>query len=419
MSRVTVSMSSLACGLLAVSACVAADTPGDRILIDQSFQAQRVELVSIDPRTIAYRDEYGAVRTLSAGDVLAIISPPSDSGELATGTSLRSPHVLELWDGQRYIGRFSPQASGLIAGDEPVIGWESGPFGAMQISLDRVAMLRLAASSVRPPRDLRDHVVLINGDLMSGFIEHVGDEVVIDADDRAVRIPIARIASVSLGGRAEPAVGQMVWLADGSVVAVRELASRGEGRLFVSLQDSRGAEGDQTQGDVRDPAEVSLAHLLAYSMDGSRLIELAALEPMQQGPVPPRRWSQRVRVEQPNLSILGQGSIHLDGPMRVVWTLPSNSTRIRGMAELPESSWTWGDCILHITAIGADGIETNVLRERLSSQRTAVEFSATLPRGDRHGTQLIVTLDEGEHGPVQDRVVLRGVLVLLDETSPQ
>lgn len=421
MSQVSARVTSLACVWLAGSACISADTPGDRLLISRSFQAQRIEVVSIDARSIAYRDAYGAVRTHDAADVLAIISPPADTatGQLTIGPNRRSPHVLELWDGQRHVGRFAPRASGLIAGDEPVVGWDSTLFGALQISLDRVAMMRLAASSVHPPKDLRDHVVLVNGDLMSGYIEHVGEDVVIDADDRAVRIPIARIATVSLGGRAEPVSGHMIWLADGSVVAVREVASRANGRLMVSLQDSSGAARDQTQGDVRGQAEVSLSDLLALSVDGSRLIELASLDPVEQGPTPPRRWSQPLRVEQPSLSILGQGSIHLDGPMRVVWTLPANSLRVRGTAELPESSWTWGDCVLRITAVGADGAERELLRERMSSQRPLVEFSADLPRGGRQGTRLLVTLDEGEHGPVQDRVVLRGVLVLLDEASPQ
>lgn len=416
---------SIVVGLTAALAQTAAAAPNDRLLVNASLQTKPVEIVSIDPHTIAYRDRHGVMRTEPAEDWIAIVMSPGAAGTSQREGLLplprRSAQILELWDGQRFIGRFAPRASGLLAGDEPVVGWDSALFGPLQVSLDRVAAMRLVASAVTPPADLRDHVVLINGDLLSGFVEQVGDELVMDVDGRPVRVPIARIATVRLAGRAEPAEGRFVWLSDGTAVAAREVASRSDGRVVVSLGEMPRGAPDQTQGDVRGRAEVSMADLLAIASDASRLIELASIEPTEQSPVPPRRWAQPIRVEFPHptaLPVLGQGAIHIDGPMRIVWTLPAGALRLRGTAEMPESSWTWGDCVLIVSAIGEGGAERELLRERINAERPTIEFNVPLPRSSgRPVTRLIVTLDPGEHGPVQDRVILRGAMVLLDASS--
>lgn len=390
------------------------DPSTDRLLLDRGLRARTIQLVGIESDAVRYRDRFGVLRTEPAGDWIAIV--PAPRGDAAIPTPSAGAQVLTLGDGQRFVGTYKPRASGLLGGDEPIVAWESALFGPLQIAIDRVSYIEFVPSRIVPPPDLRDHVVLINGDVISGFVESMGEEVTIDADSRSMKLPIDRIASVTLAGRSEPVAGQVVWLKDGSTVALREVASS-PGGLRVSLREPPRGAPRQTQGDLTPAATVSMSDVLALSRDASRLVELASLTPTDQSPAPGRRWTTPIRVRYPGLHVLGQGEIHIDGPMRITWSLPPHAARIRGVAELPEASRTWGDCVLIVSAVGADGESRELIRERIHGERHTIEFTAALPPASRRGATLIITLDEGAFGPVHDRLILRGALILLDPPS--
>lgn len=112
---------------------------------------------------------------------------------------------------------------------------------------------------------------------------------------------------------------------------------------------------------------------------------------------------------------MGAADIALSGPMQAEWSIPTDTVRIAGWAELPRDCWTWGNCVVVISitpaARSAQG-PTELLRETLSSDHPTVEFNLDLEQSALKDRVLTVAVEAGERGPIQDHVVLHRVLLL-------
>ena len=88
----------------------------------------------------------------------------------------------------------------------------------------------------------------------------------------------------------------------------------------------------------------------------------------------------------------------MPGPMRTTWTLPRGTSRLAITAELPLESRAWGNLDLIVLV---DGVERE--RHTLSAQSPEAHIRLDLASA----RELTLELDEGQFGPVQDRVELR------------
>jgi hypothetical protein len=71
----------------------------------------------------------------------------------------------------------------------------------------------------------------------------------------------------------------------------------------------------------------------------------------------------------------------------------------------------WGDCVLVVDQTGVKGIGGKELaRVRLNGETPEADLNMELLTG---GGPLRMTLDPGENGAIQDRVVLRQPLILV------
>jgi len=113
-------------------------------------------------------------------------------------------------------------------------------------------------------------------------------------------------------------------------------------------------------------------------------------------------------VGDPIGAALGAPDIELPGPMSVTWTLPAGVTRVAGVAELPVSARAWGDC----SVVMFDGAGAQVWTTRLSGDAPSAPFNIDLSGKD--ALTLTVRVEAGANGPIEDRVLLRRVLLLLD-----
>ncbi|MFM7806390.1 MAG: hypothetical protein ACKPEA_00495 [Planctomycetota bacterium] len=124
--------------------------------------------------------------------------------------------MLGIDDGQVIGGGFNVV--------QDALWWRSRAIGAIQVDLERVAWIGPPALAGQPA-PVRDHVSLINGDHVDGFVNAL-------QADRGVEIEtgtggasptrtwydLSKIASIQLAPRPRPATGWRLWLRDGSVI---------------------------------------------------------------------------------------------------------------------------------------------------------------------------------------------------------
>jgi len=115
---------------------------------------------------------------------------------------------------------------------------------------------------------------------------------------------------------------------------------------------------------------------------------------------------------------MGAADIELPGPMLVEWSLPASAARIAGWAELPRECWTWGDCTV-VVSLASAGDQSSagskeLFRETLSSERATAEFNLLIDATTLNARERVLRVEvlPGDRGPIQDRVLLRRVLLL-------
>jgi hypothetical protein len=123
----------------------------------------------------------------------------------------------------------------------------------------------------------------------------------------------------------------------------------------------------------------------------------------------PRRWIPPLKIADTHGSPLGAADIEIPGPMSVEWTLPAGSARLGTTVELPPSARVWGDCELIIEGV-AGSKASQLSKVHLSGSTPSADVSVPLAGAGR----LRMTIDPGPSGPIQDRVVLRRPVVLVD-----
>ena len=387
------------CAALAILACAAAAQPEapapavaaaprpKRILLDLDLRTSVIEPLSIDQRAVVFNDETGRSREVRTNQIAAILplSPDLIGGSESEG-------LLILTDGQRFPGRRAAAPAG-----EDMLGWEHALLGSVAAPLDIVSEARFSlylptGEPVAIEPSLKDQALLTNGDRLVGFIESLADPVVIETEGGDVSLSAARVAGARLANPREPARGIVLWLEDGSVARVDALESDGRGGAAVTLADSQSAR-------------LSLEQIVGVAFDASRLRPLARLEPDGESALADRPLLESLSVTEDfwTPTVLDAPDILLPGPMQVTWTLPQNAVRFGAVAELPRSSWVWGDCEL---VISVD--EQEVLRERLHRGRPSIEFAVPV-----RGRELTIRLEPGAYGPVQDVLILQRALILL------
>ncbi len=89
------------------------------------------------------------------------------------------------------------------------------------------------------------------------------------------------------------------------------------------------------------------------------------------------------------------------------YELPQGTQRLSATATLDIGTSPWGDCEF---IVRIEGIE--VLRQRLSSETPAIAFLIDTP-----GRSLTIEIDPGQYGPINDRVLIRSPLLLVDPAA--
>ncbi|RMH28271.1 MAG: hypothetical protein D6693_04040 [Planctomycetota bacterium] len=366
--------------------------PLDRVLLSDTLAPTRVRLVSISGEAIVYEDERGLRRQATVGGFVGLTPAlPDRPAPARRGRGAPDGGVLELTDGQRLPGAPAP-----TGGEDGAVVWTHPLFGRVGVALDDIARMALRGGPGSPQTPtLDDQLVLVNGDRLVGFVVSLGDPVEFETDGQTVTIPLQRVAEADLANPPAPLAGLVVWLDDGSVLVVTSLETSVDETVRLSLPGGASAE-------------IPLADLRAVVFEAGRLVPLADLTIAEQSPIGERGVFDPVRVltgsGAAGASDLNAPDVELPGPMRAVFELPAGAARLAAVAELPLEALPWGACDLVIEQDGAE-----LLRERLDQDQPRVEFSLAVAPGP-----VVIAVEPGPRGPINDRVALRRPVVLID-----
>lgn len=374
----------------------AQDIAVDRVMLDLAAHRTHIGLLEVNTDSIVYTEASGLVRTARLSDLAAVYAP------LPAPPLDPSAAWIELTDGQRFVGQLAPGGENTDG-----VGWDSPVFGPLHFPLDLVRAIVLDQNAARPTDiGADDTLVLRNGDVLSGFIAHIGPFAEIDSGSRPVRIPIDRVAVAIFSNQPRDRRGLFVWLADGTTARVVSL--RTDGSLVELARQP--THPDTEANAVAPPRHVHMSELLAVVADAAVIIPLASITPDAQPASPDRRWTPPARFGSPLGQPLDAATIELPGPMRIEWLLPPGTHSLIFDALLPEHSRTWGDCEIVVAAHASD-FDRELARVRLFDLQPSVTVIARFPPEAR---RVSITLEPGRFGPAQDRALLRGALLLIE-----
>jgi hypothetical protein len=416
MSRASCRASALALLLLPL-ATAAAQQGVPRVLLDRELNERHVLLVGLDDRHATYMDSAELLRTLPVDRLLAVTSPPGVISAVVPATEKRS--VLELVDGQRIVGSLVTGPGEVSPGEE--VRWSHPQLGAMEFKLDDIRSIALDGSVAwNPGGATGDLVILQNGDRLEGFVEGIGSAVLIDSGGQIRELSMDVIAQVVLANPAQPLRGRAVWLRDGSIIACRAMPAAAAGQIAIVPA----LAGGERPGSESAAATLPLDDVLAVAFAADRLAPLAAMEVVREEPWHGRRWSPPVRRSEPGLALLNAPSLEFPGPVTADWVLPPHAAIFASEAELPRAMWNWGDCILTVSLVGGRGevggegvIE--LFRSRIHPENALVRLHLPLrAAAERLGSEgdlrLRISIDPGNHGPIQDQIILHRPLIVLE-----
>lgn len=385
----------VACGLGPLDGSRSAPQPV--VVLDRSLHATTGELVSLrdGAAVVKVAGKDVTVERPVALVVASLWGPERDwPGLPKEPSSLSGGVTVELTDGSLLRGD-------LLAGKGDGLVLVHKRLGKVEFPLDALSMLTVkegdGGNRDRGARRSADTVLLANGDRLEGFVDSIGPLKEGDGTALAVTIertgektktavPLERVASVTMsggaGGSAKPA--SLIWLAGAGgqerTAAVEFSIEKREARVVRA----KGSLAARVDGGAIDGA----------LLDAGAVVPLASCA---------AKGSIEVGPDQP----LGTRDIALPEPESVSWVLPAGAARISGWAVLPEECRRWGDCDVTVSVVGT---EKPLLAFTLNGATPVAAIDCELPPA-KGAVTLSVVVGEGKHGPVQDRVVLRHVLV--------
>jgi hypothetical protein len=300
------------------------------------------------------------------------------------------PAVLELTDGERFIGQITAE------GDGSKLHWQSFALGRLTVDLERIRMLAFDTQVRVTGTPATDRLLLANGDALEGFVVTIEPSGVTfqPAGGRdALKLATGRVHAVHMANPlVRDAKGHVVWLDDGSRVRVQNLSITGDTLTATPLLGGAGAtlniplervnriDLDSLTGRLTDLADVN------YDVtEGGQVFGLN---------MPPRLDGQ---------------TLWLHAPVTVRYRLPAGTQRLSAklalapVSEAERAYAKWADVDVVLKSEGQ-----TLGRFHLDATRPSMPVNVPL-----HGGTLTLELDPAANGPVMDRVVVQDAVLFV------
>lgn len=381
--------------LLAAAGAAAARTPA-RVLFDD-LRLERTELLGVDEGGVLLGVD-GERTTRVALDKVVAVSVNAPAGLPALPPDRPGAVFVELVDGQRLV--VSPED-----GDDPeTLAGDALGFGACRVPLERVARIARQGAPWRAPTPGEDEALLTNGDRLTGFVERVGREVVIETADGPVAVPLDRVAELRLANPPESPQGAgprtLVTDDSGTTLLARTLRVGADGSVRVLTDPA--AIGVDSRGEDAVAPDRPDARLLGLRRAAGATVRPIGHEPPERvSPTGGRRWAPAPAARPGADPWLMLADVAMPSPAEAVYATPAGADRFacEFRADAPGD---WTDCFVRIHAVDAAGGRTLLGERRLTRAEPSGSLAADLDPGVR---AVALSVDPGEHGAVQDAVV--------------
>lgn len=362
------------------------------------------------------RDAAGRMGQRELGRVGALVStlPPAPVGALDAPEG-EARGVLALPDGQRFPGTLVVERS-----TRERLVWRSAVFGLASAPMSRVASVRFdrpgegavaiedASGGVAP---LADTVVLTNGDRITGFVESIGEDVVVapGGGGEKMRAELGRVSAIVFAAAPEPSRGPLVWLSDGTVARVASIepapadaqgAAVSPGRRPVTLTLPTGASG-----------VASLGAIVALTGGRDRLVALSSAralgERIAQDQWRPAALETRDPSRRGPFEAVGCREVFIPGQRVATFAIPAGARALVGEAGLPERA---GEFAAAEIGVWVDG--RPVWRAAVGSKSRSAGLAVAIPAGAR---ELTVTVSAAGGGAGNALAELRQCVFVMGE----
>lgn len=395
-----------AIALATTCACAFAGSPATTWTIcTDELELIESKIERITQSEIILVDEFGLRESLSTADLFFAFPRSPMMQRLLDEPILESQttHFITLIDGQVVRAIILPDSDPEYVNCTVLAGDQSR--GEAFIPLERIQSIsqdrRLVSMTTND-----DTITTNSGDVLTGFIESIGETTVIDSGTGLVRLQLAQIDSIALANIKEPVVGMYVTTTDGSRImsSVFDIDFRHTLSMGINSQ-SIGLEMDAPATWLFDPDAASAIHIV----HGSQRIEsLAAIEPEIIEPTGNRSWTPTPTVI-PSTTDPVFSAIDLRAPVRVVYRIPSNTSRFACTLNAPINTWT--DCVAKIFSISGSGKPTLLFSSPINAEFPSHDLDLKIRPGVQ---QLEFLIEPGKHGPIQDRVLIEKPRLLIE-----
>ncbi len=334
-------------------------------------------------------------------------SPPPDDAWGGTATTT---------DGQSFTGWLVKQDPISPDDSEPAIIWHHPLLGALTIPLDNLASLTATGTQTDSSNADQDFIVLSNSDTITGFIESINHDIIIEHDNNTSTIPLSSIVSLHLANPQTPPANSRLWLNDGSnFTATITYPNATTLSINPSLSASKTpSESDETNPESRidnTSITLSLDQIIALVPDAKRIVPLSSQLVQSYQPVEPLFWSAPPAI---HTDLQPFSRIDLPGPIDVRWTLPPGTLNLFTTIDLAPADRDWGNCQAQFFVQRADQW---LLLHTLSLSADQPEHQITLDlAGDAQfpPTALRIRILPGKFGPIKDRPRLLSPLLIIN-----
>lgn len=377
---------------------------GGWTICTRDLQLRETLIEQANERELTLINAYGIRSVLPMDQVLFIVKSEGEDDSIPADQLVGAPlpeqnpvRLITLVDGQTVRGSLmSPKIDEHLA-----ITMMAGTsvHGDAHLPLERI--LRISDQHpIRPdeqPEILDDLVVLRNGDRLAGFIESLGPQVQIALDDSVIDIDFNRIDHLYIANDPEPVPGMYLQFEDEEVLRAMGFRFLNQAPIMVQIDpDSLGLE-DTGNTDWRFESETLTSILIADSSEG--IVPLVDLESRVE-PIGDREWAPLPRILNARASHPAMQSIDIPSPAQIIYALPEGARRFASIFETPLEIWT--DCVVRVI-VEHRGKQSTLFEQRLNHDQSSASINIELPRAT---TSLVIEVDPGEHGPIQDRVIM-------------
>ncbi len=380
--------------LMALGLAGAARAEFDARVLTDDLAIRYTRIVELNDTTLTVRHSDGATERIPAERLSAAVAIDQARATLP-GDAASGVVFVELTDGQRLLGTLG------VSDDPDAIVLEARGLGRARLPLERVRRVARPGAAWHASDEPSDAVLLTNGDRLTGFVASLGGSVTIELEAGPITtVGLDRVAEVRLANPSEPSRGTLVGDDRGVLLLAESLRVASDGMMTLTTRPAPlGLESGGEDTIAYDPGRARFAGLTAAGTRG--VVALATQETPPITPTGGRRWTpDAVMIEAPD-PFMALPSVHLPAPGELVYALPIGADRFACTVGVRPGDWT--DCVVRIEAIAADGTRTTLGTARLNRANPGAAVESDLPDRAR---SLVITIDPGEHGAVQDAVTI-------------